>query len=504
MLLQFDQRRRITGEWQRNKGFVCVQDRISVGCMRTHNRLVLPFRPSLPFALLVALLIVLWIAGGASRADALGQTVVRASTWLSVIVAILFSGRPSVGTARPVALILLAATVLVLLQLVPLPPDIWQSLPGRRILTEAAAASGQTQPWRPWSIVPAATLNALSSLIVPTAALIFVAGLKESERALLLPLILCLAAASTMVGLLQFSGVALDNPLINESPGQVSGNFANRNHFAVFLALGCLVAPIWATLNGRRPGWRGPAAFGLVLLFVLTILASGSRAGLILGLLALVLGPVIAQRGIRSALRKYPRWALPTLIAGVVSGIAILVLASVAANRAVSIDRLFWADEGQDMRSRGLPTVLAMIRSYFPAGSGLGGFDPIFRMHEPFSLLKPTYFNHAHNDLLEIVLDAGFPGLLLLIIALLWWLGASARAWQAGAGMQHALPKLGSAMLLLILVASAFDYPARTPIMMAIGIIAAIWLSSGKPHHGKHGFTNEVPAPIADASSRYS
>jgi O-antigen ligase len=472
--------------------------------MRTHNRLVPRFRPSLSLILLVALLIVLWVAGGASRADALGQTVVRASAWLLVIVAILFSERPAVGTARPVALILLAATALVLLQLVPLPPDVWQSLPGRRVLAEAAAASGQAQPWRPWSIVPGATLNALSSLIVPAAVLVFGTGLRGSERALLLPLILCLAAASTMVGLLQFSGVALDNPLINESAAQVSGNFANRNHFAVFLAFGCLVAPIWATLNGRRPGWRGPAAFGLVLLFVLTILASGSRAGLVLGLLALVLGPVIAQRGIRNALSEYPRWAFPALIAGVVSGIAILVLASVAADRAVSIDRLFWADEGQDMRSRGLPTVLAMIRNYFPAGSGLGGFDPIFRMHEPFSLLKPTYFNHAHNDLLEIVLDAGLPGLLLLSVGLLWWLWASARAWQAGASMQLALPKLGSAMLLLILVASAFDYPARTPIMMAMGIIAAMWLSSGKPLRGEHGFTNETPAPIAEASSRYS
>ena len=63
------------------------------------------------------------------------------------------------------------------------------------------------------------------------------------------------------------------------------------------------------------------------------------------------------------------------------------VLISVAAGRAVSINRALTVDAGQDMRARGLPTVLEMIRTYFPFGSGLGGFDPIFRIHEPFELL---------------------------------------------------------------------------------------------------------------------
>jgi O-antigen ligase len=472
--------------------------------MRTHRRSGLGFMPSLFPVLLIAFLAVLWLAGGASRADALGQVVVRAAAWLLVIVAILFGRRPALGTARPVVLLLLAAALLAMLQLVPLPPGVWQSLPGRRIFVEAAAASGQVQPWRPWSIVPGATLNALSSLIVPGAMLFMVTGLKEEERAWLPALILSLVAASTLVGLLQLSGTQFDNPLINETVGQVSGTFANRNHFALFLALGCLVAPVWATLDGRRPGWRSPVVFGLMLLFALTILASGSRAGMVLGLLALVLGPVVAQRGIRAALGGYPRWMFPALIAGVACVLAIFVLVSIAADRAVSIDRIFWSDEGQDMRTRGLPAVLTMVGTYFPMGSGLGGFDPLFRMHEPFDLLKPTYFNHAHNDLLEIVLDAGLFGFLLVGAGLLWWVRASARAWQAGAGMRHALPKLGSAMLLLIVLASVFDYPARTPVIMATAVIAAVWLSGARMREVRPSFTGEASPSIADGSSRHS
>lgn len=453
------------------------------------------FRPSLAFVLLCGLLAILLVAGGASRADATGQVVVRGAAWIALIVTILFGPRPTWDLARPVAILLALAVLLVLLQLLPLPPSIWQSLPGRRILIEAAAVSGQDQPWRPWSIVPGATVNAASSLIVPAVTLLLLAGTTDAERARLPALILGLVATVTLVGLLQLSGAGIDNPLINESPTQMSGTFANRNHFALCLALGCLAAPVWAMLDGRRPGWRAPVAVGLVLLFVLTILASGSRAGLMLGMLALVLGLVLSRQGIRKALEGYPRWVFPALIAGVIGMVVIFVLISLAADRAVSIDRVFAGEEGQDMRSRGLPTVLAMTRTYFPWGIGLGSFDPMFRVHEPFALLKPTYFNHAHNDLLEIVLDAGLAGGLLLLAGLTWCIIASARAWQAGAGMRHALPKLGSAMLLLIVLASAFDYPARTPIIMALVVIAGFWLT-GAPGRARQERATHAALPV--------
>ena len=117
-----------------------------------------------------------------------------------------------------------------------------------------------------------------------------------------------------------------------------------------------------------------------------------------------------------------------------------------------------------------------MIRIYFPAGSGFGGFDTIFRVHEPYALLKPTYFNHAHNDWLEILLDGGLPAALLLVVALGWWLRASIRVWRASADSNMLLGRAGSAALLLILIASAVDYPARTPMMMAMIVLASLWL----------------------------
>lgn len=437
------------------------------------------FQPSLGFVLLAALLALLWLAGGASRPDALGQVVVRGAAWAALILLLLF-GRQIGPVSRPVALVVFAALALALAQLVPLPPAVWQALPGRGLLLEAAIASGQPQPWRPLSMVPDATFNAAASLVVPLAILFLVAGLRDDEKGRLPGILLVLILLSSLVGLLQFSGVPFDNPLINDSRGEVAGTFANRNHFAVFVAFGCLLAPVWAFSRGAASAWRGLVASGLLLLFALTILASGSRAGLLAGALALAIGLILAWAGIRRMLAHYPRWMTWALLGGIVAAIAAAVLLSVAAGRAISIDRAFTFDQGPDMRVRGLPIVVEMIREYLPFGSGLGGFDPVFRIHEPLHLLKPTYFNHAHNDWFEIVLDAGLPGLLLLLIAVAWWSWASVRAWRRS-DPHRFLPRLGSAILLLLLFASTFDYPARTPMMMAMAVIAGIWLSSRAP-----------------------
>ncbi|MDY0960316.1 O-antigen ligase family protein [Sphingomonas sp. CFBP8993] len=432
-------------------------------------------RYSLHLALLFVLLCAVWVGGGASRADALGQVLVRSVALVLMIVAALFADRPVVGAARPVVVILALALLLVFLQLLPLPPGVWEVLPGRQPFMQAATASGQSQPWRPLAIVPGAAINAAASLVVPIATLIFVLGLKEAERSLLPGMLLGFVAASMLLGLVQFSGSGMDNPLINETVGYVSGTFANRNHFALFLAIGCVLAPAWAIQSPQGGRWRVSLALGLVLLFILLILASGSRAGLALGALGVVFGGALAQARLRRTLRGKPRWVLPVVLA-VAAGLMVSSVAlSVAADRAVSVNRLLMVDAESDMRGRALPTVIAMIRTYFPVGSGLGGFDPLFRMHEPFALLKPTYFNHAHNDWLEIALDAGVPGIALLLASALWWGKASVRAWRSAAGSVTA--RLGSAILLLVMLASLSDYPARTPMMMVTMVVAGVWLA---------------------------
>lgn len=430
-------------------------------------------QPDLPLVLSVAMLVLLWIAGGASRADLMGQVVVRAGCWSILTVAILAGPRPAIVGIWPVLLLLVAAIALPVLQLIPLPPSWWLALPGREILL----IPGEPAPWRSLTMTPGATRNALASLIVPATMLALMAQSNERLHRWMPGMLLAMVGAAVLLGLLQFSGAGFNSPLLNDTPGAVSSIFANRNHFALFVAIGCLIAPVWAFINREALRWRGPLAAGLILLFVLTILATGSRAGMLLGGLSLALSLLIVGRRLRRWLSGGPRWLLPALALAAILVIGGFIALSFAADRADAINRLIAFDAEADMRTRARPTVLSMISLYMPFGSGFGGFDPVFRIHEPFHLLKLTYFNQAHNDFLGVLLDGGVAGLIVMTIAILWWLVSTVRVWRMKPDDGVLLGRLGSAIILLVLAASAADYPARTPTIMTVLIIAAVWLA---------------------------
>ena len=103
--------------------------------MATPVHVLSRFRPSLAAALLGVFLATLWLAGGTSRADALGQAVVRFAAFAALVLVLLRGARPNFTGVRPVALLLVGMIVLALVQLVPLPPSLWSSLPGRELLT---------------------------------------------------------------------------------------------------------------------------------------------------------------------------------------------------------------------------------------------------------------------------------------------------------------------------------------------------------------------------------
>ena len=442
------------------------------------------FTPHLPFALLAVLFGFLWLAGGASRADVMGQVIVRSVAWAILIAYILFGPRPRLGDARAVAGFLLAATTLAALHLIPLPPSVWTALPGRELLIQAAAVIGEEQPWRPLSISPGATLNALSSLIVPVVTLLLAAAFSRSEHWRTATMLLVLIVASSLLALVQFSGSRFDHPLINDVAGAVSGSFANRNHFALFAAIGCILAPAWAFQEEGRGAWKPLAALGLIVLFAMIILASGSRTGLLVGALGIALGLLNVRRQIASKLRRLPRkWSIALVVSSAGLVIAALIL-SVTLDRAVSIDRASAMQAGEDLRLQVLPVIVEMTKLYFPVGSGLGAFDPVYRIHEPSALLGPAYVNHAHNDWLEVSLDAGLPGLLLLGAAVTWWLWNSIKVWTGKGNREGILPRLGSGILLLVFIASVTDYPARTPMIMAVVMLAGVWLSIGSRREG--------------------
>lgn len=431
----------------------------------------------LSFWLLIAFLAILWVAGGASRADVLGQSVVRFSAWSIIVVAILTLPRVDWRAIREPTIILGAAALLVTLQLVPLPPSIWTALPGRALLAEAAFLTGIEQPWRPLSISPSGTSNALASMIVPAAVLVLASNITRAQHWQIAIFIVALAAAGTVLGVLQFSGANFANPLINTPRGHVAGNFANRNHFALFLAIGCVLALAWSSrVDGAR--WMAGVALGLLVLFILMTLGTGSRSGVVLAVAGILLA-VIAYRD--QARRKIAalntRLAMPFVV--ISTGIiAALIWLSIKLDRADSFNRAANLEIEADLRWQIWPVAIDMVAHYFPAGTGFGTFDQAFRISEPDSILRQSYINLAHNDWLQILLDGGIVASIMLGFALVWFVWRSSQAWCCGKPQTsfHVLARAGSIMIILIFAASVTDYPSRTPFIMALMALAAVWI----------------------------
>ncbi len=433
-------------------------------------------RPALATLLLAAMLTLATLTGGASFPDTLGQAVVRTGSMLLVAIAIGSTQRFDLRSYRNLGFILAAAILIVLLQLVPLPPALWRALPGRAWFDIGAGVPAVADAWRPAAIVPDGARNALFALIVPTCTLLLVATVPRRELKLVVPFLVAMVGLSSVLAAMQFAGSTFDNPFINERLGFASGLLANRNHQALFLAIGIVAALHWATTRPLAP-WRVAAGGITVLWFALMILATGSRAGLMLGLVALLAGTVLGISVARRAgLRLSRRMAFLVGVAGVLVCVG-LVAASLYAGRSASLDRLNDAVIGDDMRIRALPVVLEMVRTYLPLGAGQGGFATLFAVVEPDRLLKPTYFNHAHDDFLELLIESGIPGALLLIAALAWFARRTWIVWRHTPDGDTLRGRLGSIIIALVLLASFTDYPARTPIIMVVLVVAAAWLT---------------------------
>ncbi len=426
--------------------------------------------------LLIALLAVLWFAGGSSRQDVLGQFVSRGAAWLALIGYLLLGGTPKNGHVRGFACLFFAVLGLTAIQLLSLPPALWSALPGRELFERAAEIADEPQPWRPISLSPSGTLNALGSLIVPGVVLLLLASVPFHRKRLLPRVILVGIALSAVIGIGQFSGVRFDNPLANDTPGEVNGLFANRNHFALFLAIGCALTPYALIERGKYGRLTLLVAGSVLLLLFLTILAAGSRMGIALGVIGIMLGLASVHETIRKIFHGMSKRVARIGQAVAVIGFVGIVGTSIFLGRAESFSRFFDSGVGDSLRKDIWSTTAELTWRFFPVGSGAGTFDPVFRIAEPDGMLGPRYINLAHNDLLQLLLEYGLAGLLLLLAAIGWWgLGS----WQAWRGT-NTLARAGSAILLLVFLASIVDYPARTPLIMSLSVIAAYWLY--RPH----------------------
>ena len=379
---------------------------------------------------------------------------------------------PPTASAMAIAFGLL---LLPAIQLVPLPPSLWQHLPGRSADHAALSIIGMADRWRPWSVSPPRTLASLMALVAPAIALCLASSLDRQGRNAVIATVTAAALLSLLLGALQLAdGAGRTWRFYVDNPGFLNGFQANRNAEADVLLIGAVAAAATAAGARARLGSGvanalGGAAAALLLGCALT----GSRAGILLIALVAPLA-VLAWRPPGDRITRFAAVAAACLFA---AGTIVVVLL-LSGNQALSHVAARFTGE-RDLRLPLWRDTLTGIRSYWPWGSGVGTFKPVFIAAERLESVDPTYPVRAHDDYLEFVLEGGAAALALLaagtaLIARIGW-----RARRAGRRGDAPQIVFCAAVMLVIALHSIVDYPLRSMALahlgaIALGILAAI------------------------------
>ena len=391
------------------------------------------------------------------------------------------------GPARGLVGIAALSLALLLVQLIPLPPALWSSLPGREPVAEGYGLLGMSLPWLPISLTPYETGATVLTLVPPFAVLSAMLLLNPQRPAWIAAAVLAAAAAAVLLGAFQ---VGSANPLTSRwylydhsNFGTATGFFANSNHMAALLViciplLAALIRLVRDRATGRKAG-SGTLMIGVAGVLVLTV-------GIILNrsLAVLLLLPPVAAASATMLLGKGHRLRRLLPLAG---GAAALILLAVFLSPLG--DRLARAEGGGiSSRQEMWSTSLSAVAEHAPLGTGIGSFRWVYPAHEDPGSVDPTITNHAHNDYLEIAVEAGIPGLLLLILFLVWWVRRAGAVWRT----RGADPLAVSATIIsgALLLHSFVDYPLRTAALVTI--MAACVAMMARPSSARTGDVEDL------------
>ena len=439
-----------------------------------------------PVAIAAVILLALSFAlGGASRQHALRLALVELAALPLLVMAAnrLLDG--VLWARHRFALTLVGALIAIpLIQLVPLPPFLWQAMPGRDQLTLALTLAEIPVGWTSWSMTPDQTWRSALALIPPVAMFVGALTLQTAERQRLIWACLALAVASIALAAAQLaSGDTSLYPWSWTDPGLAVGFFANRNHLATLCFSTLPFAVTFAAVAAgaersvdRRRLWLGLIYVALV---IIAIAAIRSRAGILLLFPSLAASVVAAW--IASG-RGRPTWRLLALTG--VAGAAVTAAVAFALPRIM--ERFETASSLSEGRSDRWMLIADAAQTYLPFGSGVGSFNAVYRMIEPPESLDATYFNAAHNDFLQAWLSTGWFGAALILAFFIWFARRGWSAWRGGDSQERNLQRAASIAIALILVHSFVDYPLRTETLMVFfALCSAILELAGRPREGR-------------------
>lgn len=300
-----------------------------------------------------------------------------------------------------------------------------------------------------WSSAPGKSLESVLFIVSASGFMLFVARFTDEDQFRLYRVFVIGLLVQMTAAMIQLSFDKRE-PITGFLPfGINAGLFANENHLSslIFFAI-----PLFAYRYLVRT--HQPLAFaGATAASVLFLFAVGSRAGIAIGLMM-----ALVSFAWLKLLRK--SMALRALSGIVAAGL--ILAAMVVLGDSNSLD--------SDLRLTFFANTLAALKDNWLWGTGLGSFVLIYPGYEPASDILRVYANHAHNDFLEIALETGVAGMLLM--ALFVWLVVSG-------SNRSQFAQAANLSILALMIHSLVDYPLRTySIAIPFAWLCAVAMSS--------------------------
>ena len=422
-----------------------------------------------------ALIIIAFAFGGGGVRYGLANLLVQLSA-----LAILAFHRDAFLTfwkSSPLTLRILTVASLLLpaLYLIPLPESMWSSFPGRNLVAQALSIINEGG-WRSASVDPARTLVALTGLIVPLVVLTVGWVIPRHHLMTVGWVVVALGLACFTLGVLQvLSGGTTAVMYAERGPtGLLYGTFANRNSTGLFLVAALTLATSLPLPLTRPHPASLPVRLGICALLLLAVVLTRSRTAFVLAAIPIALGLARAFWAWRDARSNSSgRGGSIAVFAGI--ALALVAIGSVVAVAPGRVgDTLERFEATDDARVYIWEDAAYSADRYWPVGAGMGTFDEVFQVDESLEFLTKRRAGRAHNDYIELAIEAGAPG---LAIAAGWLLLVGWLSWKAGRS-QFRWPAWGcGAILLAVALQSITDYPLRNQTMLAIAAFALLLLA---------------------------
>lgn len=370
------------------------------------------------------------------------------------------------ASSRHLWWLVIAMLAVIAVQLVPLPPQIWAIMPGRDAVVRGFNLLDQPLPWLPLSLTPYDTTATALWLLPPLAVIYGILKLGAFREQWLAAAIGLAALTGILLGVLQVTDVRLESPWYlyaitnNDQP---VGTFANSNHMGTLLitAIPFIAAAMAVKDRAARQETKKAGKMTLLLLgaltLVLTLSVNGSFAAV--GLAVPVVGATLLMKASSHARRM--RWGFfAVTVAGLATTIAIFIspLSNYRPNSGLN--------HPDYSRYTSFSNSLRAAADAFPVGTGTGSFPSVYPTYEDADKVDSQFVNHVHNDYIELALETGLFGILLIVVFLVWWMRRAITIWRA-----HSIDYFARASTIAsgaILAHSFVDYPLRTSAIAAV------------------------------------